>query len=123
VRVGGAVAALGSLLSLQAGVGRTVFAMASAGDAPRALAAVGSRSRVPHRAELLVAGFALAVVAVGGLAGAVAVSAASTLVYYAVANSAALRLPRAQRRLPMAVPWLGLVGCLLLTAGLALGRA
>ena len=40
VRVGAAVASLGVLLSLLAGVGRTTFAMASDGDLPRWLAAV-----------------------------------------------------------------------------------
>lgn len=38
VAAGAAVAALGALLSLQAGVGRTAFAMASAGDLPARLA-------------------------------------------------------------------------------------
>jgi APA family basic amino acid/polyamine antiporter len=121
VRLGGAVAALGALLSLQAGIGRTVFAMAAAGDAPRPLAAVSSRTHVPHRAELLVATAAVLVVLLGGLVGAVTVSAASTLVYYAVANSAALRLRADEGRLPVAVPVVGLAGCLLLAVALALG--
>jgi len=109
------------LLSLQAGVGRTVFAMAADGDAPRALAAVSVRTKVPHRAEALVGVAALLVVLFGGLVGAVTVSAASTLVYYAVANSAALRLTSAERRLSRAVPWMGVLGCVLLTTGLLLG--
>ena len=121
VRVGGAVAALGALLSLQAGVGRTVFAMAAGGDAPRALSAVSPRTRVPHRAELLVAAVAVVVVLLGGLVGTVTVSAASTLVYYAVANSAALRLGPGESRLSRPVPLVGLAGCVVLAVALAIG--
>ena len=50
VRIGGAVAAGGVLLSLLAGVGRTTLAMARDRELPHALAAVHPRHRVPHRA-------------------------------------------------------------------------
>lgn len=40
VRIGGAVASLGALLALFAGIGRTALAMARNGDLPRPLAAV-----------------------------------------------------------------------------------
>ena len=53
--VGGAAAALGALLALIAGVGRTSLAMARQGDLPRWLAAVHPRYRVPHRAEIALA--------------------------------------------------------------------
>ena len=55
VRGGAAVASLGVLLSLQAGLSRTSFAMAANHDLPAALATVHPRYRVPHRAELAVA--------------------------------------------------------------------
>src|SRR4051794_28069504 len=55
VRVGGAVAALGSLLALLLGVSRTTFAMARDRYLPRGLAAVHPRFGVPYRAELAVA--------------------------------------------------------------------
>ena len=54
VRVGAAVASLGALLALIAGIGRTSLAMARNGDLPRKLAAVEPRHRVPARAELAV---------------------------------------------------------------------
>src|SRR5690348_3746128 len=43
VRVGAAIASLGALLALIAGIGRTVLAMSRNGDLPHPLAAVGSR--------------------------------------------------------------------------------
>ena len=55
VRVGGAVAALGALLALIAGIGRTGLAMARSGDLPHWLASVHPRFRVPHHAEVALA--------------------------------------------------------------------
>jgi APA family basic amino acid/polyamine antiporter len=55
VRVGAAAAALGALLALVAGVGRTTLAMAREDDLPRWLAAVHPRHRTPHHAELALA--------------------------------------------------------------------
>ncbi len=54
VRVGAAVAALGSLLALILGVSRTTLAMARDRHLPHVLAAVHPRFQVPYRAELLV---------------------------------------------------------------------
>src|SRR5579859_644978 len=62
VRIGAAVASLGSLLALIAGVGRTGLAMARHGDLPVALAAVHPRYHVPHRAEVALAAIVVVVV-------------------------------------------------------------
>jgi APA family basic amino acid/polyamine antiporter len=119
VRVGAALASLGVLLSLIAGVSRTAFAMADEDDLPRGLAAVHPRFRVPHRAEVVV-GVAVAVLAATlDLSEAIQVSAFLVLVYYAIANAAALTLPAvsaARRVLPVA----GLAGCLVLAGTLDL---
>jgi basic amino acid/polyamine antiporter, APA family len=112
VGAGAAVASLGVLLSLVAGIGRTTFAMAANGDLPRALAAVHPRTRVPHRAELAVGLLVCAAAAVTGLREAIGFSSFAVLVYYAIANAAAVTLGR--RRLP----WAGLAGCLVLAATL-----
>jgi basic amino acid/polyamine antiporter, APA family len=107
VRAGAAIASLGVLLSLLAGIGRTTFAMASNGDLPRPLAAVHERFKVPHRAEI-VAGVVVTVVA--GLVDvrtAIGFSSFCVLVYYAIANAAAVRLGRT------VLGALGAAGCLL----------
>ena len=119
VRVVAVLAAGGALLSLLAGVGRTLFAMGRGGDAPSGLAAV-SRFGVPHRAQLTAAVAAAVVVLVGGIGGALAVSAVSILLYYGVAHLAALRLGRAEGRPPRVVPVLGLAGCGVVSAALVL---
>ncbi len=110
LRVGAAVAALGSLLALILGVSRTVLAMARDRYLPGVLAVVHPRFGVPHRAEVAV-GVVVAVLA--GLAdvrAAIGFSSFAVLVYYAVANAAAWTLGH------RAVPAAGLAGCLLLAA-------
>jgi basic amino acid/polyamine antiporter, APA family len=118
VRVGAAVASLGVLLSLQAGLSRTGFAMAANRDLPGALAAVHPRYRVPHRAELAVAGVVAAALLAVDLRGAIGFSSTLVLVYYAVANAAAWTLGPAGRRWPRWRAGAGLAGCLLLAASL-----
>jgi basic amino acid/polyamine antiporter, APA family len=117
VRVGAAVASLGVLLSLLAGVSRTAFAMAADGRLPRALAAVHPRHRTPHRAEVAVAALVVVLAATADLRDAIALSAATILGYYAITNAAALRLPAEQRRWPRWLAAAGLAGCALLAAG------
>lgn len=118
VRGGAAVASLGVLLSLQAGLSRTGFAMAANHDLPVALAAVHPRYKVPHRAELAAAVLVgVAVVAVD-LRGAIGFSSTLVLVYYAIANAAAWTLGRAERGRPRWLAGLGLAGCLVLAASL-----
>jgi hypothetical protein len=65
VDVAAAVATLGVLLSLLAGVSRTVFEMASNNHLPSYLAAVHPKNRVPHRAEIAV-GLAVAAIVLLG---------------------------------------------------------
>ncbi len=115
VRVAAVLAAGGALLSLLAGVGRTLFAMGRGGDAPAALATISGHG-VPRRAQLVAAAGACAVVLLGGIGFALALSAVSILTYYGVAHLAALRLAGDEGRPPWIVPVLGLAGC----AGIAL---
>ena len=89
-----ALAAGAVLLSLIAGVGRTLFAMADRGDAPRIFAAVGRTSRIPYRAEIAAAVGTALLVTVGGLTLALAISGSMILTYYAIGHLSALRLPR-----------------------------
>lgn len=116
VRLGAAIASLGVLLSLIAGVSRTTYAMASAHDLPRALAAVHARYQVPHRAILLTGGAAAAIAAAGGLTSAIALSSFFVLIYYAIAHAAAFTL----RDRPRLIPIAGLAVCAAVAASVAL---
>lgn len=123
VRVGAVIAAGAVLLSLIAGVGRTLFAMGRGGDAPRALDRVSASTRVPARAEISAAVLAALVVLVGGIGLALALSAALILTYYGVAHLAVLaRVRRGDfpRSLGLTSA-LGLAGCIALVVGLLVG--
>jgi len=118
VRVGAAVASLGALLALVAGVGRTTFAMAREGDLPRFLAAVHPRRHVPHRAELVLGAVVIVLVALVDLRGAIGFSSFGVLLYYLVANIAAYRQQGEARRYPRGLQVLGGVGCVILSVTL-----
>ncbi|WP_228976500.1 APC family permease [Streptomyces sp. DH12] len=120
VRVGAAVAALGSLLALVLGVSRTTLAMARDGHLPRGLAAVHPRFRVPHRAELAVGAIVAVVAATADLRAVIGFSSFGVLVYYAVANASAWTLVAGASRVRLLAVG-GLVGCLVLAFSLPLG--
>lgn len=118
VRAGAALATLGVILSLLAGVSRTVFAMAADGHLPRALAAVHPRHKVPHVAELAVGAVVAVVVAFADLRSAIGFSSVTVLAYYAITNASALTLPTEGRARPRVLPVLGFVGCVALALAL-----
>ncbi|MEU1299870.1 APC family permease [Streptomyces shenzhenensis] len=120
VRVGAAVAALGSLLALILGVSRTTLAMARDRHLPHALSAVHPRFKVPHRAELLVGAVVAVLAAVTDVRGAIGFSSFGVLVYYAVANASAWTLTPQEGRPARIIPVVGLAGCLVLAFALPL---
>src|SRR5579862_224193 len=116
VRAGAAVASLGALLSLLAGVSRTAFAMAGNGDLPKRLACVHPRYRVPDRAELVVGALVVIVVLATDARAAIGASSFAVLVYYGIANAAALTLREGEQRFLTATAIVGVAGCALLAA-------
>src|ERR1700756_3354070 len=118
ITVGAALASLGALLALIAGLGRTVLAMARHRDLPAWLAAVHPRYRVPHHAEVALGVVVCVLVATVDLRGVIGFSSFGVLIYYAIANASAYTLPASggrRRRIPNVC---GLAGCLLLVATL-----
>lgn len=114
VRVGAAVAALGSLLALILGVSRTTLAMARDRHLPGALSAVHPRFGGPHRAEVAVGVVVAILAAFVDLRGAIGFSSFAVLVYYAIANASAWTLRPSRRMIPV----IGLAGCVLLACTL-----
>jgi APA family basic amino acid/polyamine antiporter len=114
VRVAAAAAALGALLGLIAGVGRTGLAMARHGDLPAWLSAIHPRYDVPHRAQMTVAVVASVLVLTIDLRGAIGFSSFGVLLYYLVANASALTQTDDHRRWPRLVQVAGAVGCTVL---------
>jgi APA family basic amino acid/polyamine antiporter len=114
VRVGAALASLGALLALIAGIGRTALAMAREGDLPRWLSAIHPRFGTPHRAEVVVAIIVVILTALVDLRGAIGFSSFGVLLYYSVANLAAFTQNSENRRYPRLLQLLGAVGCIVL---------
>jgi APA family basic amino acid/polyamine antiporter len=121
VRIGAAVASLGVLLSLLAGVSRTTFAMADERDLPHWLASVHPTRHVPHHAELAATTAVVVVLAFADVRGAIGFSSFAVLGYYAIANAASFTLAREERRWPRWLSVVGIVGCVVL--GFALPAA
>nr|WP_258310608.1 APC family permease [Streptomyces sp. FT05W] len=120
VRVGAAVAALGSLLALILGVSRTTLAMARDRHLPHALAAVHPKFKVPHRAELLVGAIVALAATTTDVRGAIGFSSFGVLAYYAIANASAWTLTPTEGRPARIIPVIGLAGCLVLAFALPL---
>ena len=118
VAIGGAAAALGALLALIAGIGRTTLAMARNDDVPRSVAAVHPQYQVPHRAEVALAVVVSLLVLAIDLRGAIGFSSFGVLLYYLIANLSALTQGIDHRRFPRALQVLGAAGCALLVVTL-----
>ncbi len=113
-----AIAAIGSLLGVLAGLSRTGLAMARGGDLPGPLSRIASRTRTPVVAELVIAAVVVLVVVLLDPLALVGFSACAVLGYYAIAHLAAYRQPAGTRWLPRVVHVIGAVGCLVLAATL-----
>lgn len=120
VQIGGAVACAGVLLSLLAGVGRTIVAMARDHELPHVLAAIHPQYRVPHRAQIGLGCTVTAVVSIADLRGVIGFSSFAVLTYYAIANIASFTLPSPGRRWRRPLAAVGLAGCALLALTLPL---
>lgn len=112
--IGAVSAMLGVLLNLVLGLSRMVLAMGRRRDLPPVFGAL-TNDGVP-RAAILIVGLSIAALALLGDVGTTwAFSAFTVLVYYAITNLAALRLPASERLYPRFISWTGLAGCLFLT--------
>jgi APA family basic amino acid/polyamine antiporter len=116
VGIAAVTAMLGVLLNLILGLSRVVLAMGRRGDLPAVFAQVDTHGVAPRAAVLLVGGAVALLALFGSIRTAWTFSAFTVLVYYALTNLAALRLPATDRILPRWISWAGLAGCLGLAA-------
>ena len=105
-------AMVGVLLNLILGLSRVLLAMARRHDAPDFLARIDA-ARASPVASVWTCGTLVALIAMlGDVRLTWSFSAFTVLVYYAITNVAALRLPPDERLFPHWIPAAGLVGCL-----------
>jgi len=127
VAVFAAVATLGSLLALLAGMSRTASEMASDAELPKALSNK-LKNGSPALAEVIISVLVIVLVVSGSILLTIGLSSFAILSYYAIANLSAYRQPRSETA---RAKWLNLLGlglCVLLGlsvpfGGLVLGAA
>ena len=110
--IGAVTAMLGVLLNLVLGLSRVMLAMSRRGDMPHFLSHITAGGRTPAAAVLMTGLLILAITSIGSIRLAWSFSAFTVLIYYAITNLAALRLPAEKRLYHPAIAWLGLAGCL-----------
>jgi APA family basic amino acid/polyamine antiporter len=118
VRVAAVLASLGALLGLVTGVSRTILAMAREADLPAVLAKVDERRGVPQAAQAAVCAVVVLLVVAFDVRAVIGFSSFGVLVYYAVANAAAVTQDPAHRRWPRGLHVLGIIGCVVLVVTL-----
>jgi basic amino acid/polyamine antiporter, APA family len=111
VALGAVTAMLGVLLNLLLGLSRVLLAMSRRGDMPRAFSRLEGEESSPRRAVYAMGALVALLTLIGSVETTWSFSAFTVLVYYAITNLAALRLPRASWRHPRVVPVLGLASC------------
>lgn len=109
VSVAAITAMVGVLLNLILGLSRVVLAMARRDHLPSGLAHIEDGS--PNRAVVAVGAFVLLLVLIGDVGTTWGLSAVTVLLYYAITNLSALRLPDTSRRFWRWLPLAGLVAC------------
>jgi APA family basic amino acid/polyamine antiporter len=112
IAAGALTALLGVSLNLVLGLSRVALAMARRQDLPLYFAEIDGERGSPDRATWLVAVLIMVLVAIGNVTVTWSLSAFAVLIYYAITNLAALRLPADQRMFPPLLACLGLVSCL-----------
>jgi APA family basic amino acid/polyamine antiporter len=112
VAAGAVTAMLGVLLNLLLGLSRVLLAMSRRGDMPRGLARLDGEHVSPRRAVGVMGAVIAALVLTGSVQTTWSFSAFTVLIYYALTNLAALRLPAESRLYSRWVPVCGLVSCL-----------
>jgi APA family basic amino acid/polyamine antiporter len=108
-----AVAAMvGVLLNLVLGLSRVLLAMARRGDAPHLLSRVQPATSSPVH-SVWACGLSIAALAlIGDVRTTWSFSAFTVLIYYALTNLAAIRMPAEETMFPRWIPLVGLAGCL-----------
>jgi APA family basic amino acid/polyamine antiporter len=112
--IGAMTAMLGVLLNLILGLSRVWLAMGRRSDAPRILARLNEQQTTPYYAVILVGACIALLVLLGNVKTTWSFSAFSVLIYYAITNFAALRIPSEERLYPKWLGIFGLLSCLFL---------
>lgn len=112
--LGAMTAMLGVLLNLILGLSRVLLAMGRRGDMPKRFSKLNQAKTTPTAAVIGMAIVVASLVLIGNVKLTWSFSAFTVLIYYAITNLAALRIPDDGRLYPKWISWLGLISCLAL---------
>jgi APA family basic amino acid/polyamine antiporter len=115
ISLGAMIATASVLLTTIMGISRIVFAMARNNDLPAFLSKISPRFSTPHYAIGITGLLMVTAILIADLSLVVAVSTFAMLIFYFIANVAALKLPPKARHYPSIIPVIGAITC----AGLA----
>jgi basic amino acid/polyamine antiporter, APA family len=119
ISLGAMIATASVLLTTIMGISRIVFSMARSQDLPALFERIHPRFNTPHYAIGITGACMIIALLLADLALVVAVSTFAMLLYYLIANIAALRIPKKNRRYPSWVPGIGALSCVGLIAFLS----
>jgi basic amino acid/polyamine antiporter, APA family len=112
ISLGAMIATASVLLTTVMGISRIVFSMARNKDLPLLFGSIHPRFGTPHHAITITGAAMIAALLLADLELVVSVSTFAMLVYYFIANIAAIRLPPDYRKYPAVIPVIGAVSCL-----------
>lgn len=118
IMISGTTALLGVLLSQILGTSRMFYAMGQRQDLPQSLSRISKGSGVPSYGILLSGLVILLTIWTGELTFITQTASFTILIYYSIANLAALRLDKKDHFLPRWIPWAGLILCILMAFSL-----
>jgi APA family basic amino acid/polyamine antiporter len=116
ISLGAMIATASVLLTTIMGISRIVFSMARNQDLPPLFDRIHPRFNTPHYAIVITGVCMIAALILADLTLVVTVSTFAMLIFYFIANIAALKLPVEYRRYPSWVPALGALSCIGLIA-------
>lgn len=105
-------AMFGVLLNLVLGISRVIFAMGKRSDLPNFFSKIEKKHHTPIFAILASGTIIFILVSFNNIKTTWSFSAFTVLIYYALTNISALRLPVQNRLYPRFYAWVGLLGCL-----------
>lgn len=114
VAIGAITAMLGVLLNLILGLSRVLLAMGRRRDMPGFFAALNPSKTTPVSSVVMTGAAIAGLVLIGNVKTTWSFSAFTVLIYYAITNLAALRIPRHERLYPPWIAGLGVIFCLFL---------
>ena len=114
ITIAAITAMLGVLLNLLLGLSRVMLSMARRKDLPTKLAKVNNKTQSPAIAVWVTAAIIALIMLSGDVVFTWSFSAFTVLIYYAITNLSALKMPADLRLYPRWIPAFGLVGCLFL---------